>query len=193
MEKNIEYLLTKRYEVTTHSIAIIDHKNIDVVGIPLTEINGEVYENHSEVVNTKFTIDKIIRTYKFNIPISIKYKSNLPEFVEELEELIRIMYSKKSKNMLEHKLVLPRSPDINLDDVIGFYNSLVFNNKKLVISEMTKKLDESFEILGSNERKNDIRNFDVYVGENMLKEIANSNDHSGNKIVKHPGGLKDGY
>lgn len=193
MEKNIEYLLTKRYEVTTHSIAVIDHKNIDVVGIPLTEINGEVYENHSEVVNTKFTIDKIIRTYKFNIPIAIKYKSNLPEFVEELEELIRIMYSKKSKNMLEHKLVLPRSPDINLDDVIGFYNSLVFNNKKLVISEMTKKLDESFELLGSNERKNDIRNFDVYVGENMLKEIANSNDHSGNKIVKHPGGLKDGY
>lgn len=193
MEKNIEYLLTKRYEITTHSIALIDHKNIDVVGIPLTEINGEVYENHKEVVNTKFTIDKIIRTYKFNIPISVKYKSNLPEFVEDLEELIRIMHSKKSKNMLEHKIILPRSPDINLDDVVGFYNSLVFNNKKLVISEMTKKLDESFEILGSNERKSDIRNFDVYVGENMLKEISSSNDHSGNKIVKHPGGLKDGY
>ena len=45
MNHTLEYYLTKRYEVVTHSIAMIDHKNIELVGIPLTEINGEVYEN----------------------------------------------------------------------------------------------------------------------------------------------------
>lgn len=193
MVKDIDYYLHKRYEVTTHSIAMIDHKNIDLVGIPLTEINGEVYENHSSVVETKFTIDKIIRTFKLNIPLSLRNKSRLPEYIDDFECLIVLLNSKKSRNMLEHKVTLPEHPDINLSDIITFYNTISYNNKKTFNKELTKKLENDFELLPKEMRLPNSSNYTVKTGKDFIKDLNEMVMVPETKLKKNYGGMRDEY
>lgn len=193
MNHTLEYYLTKRYEVVTHSIAMIDHKNIELVGIPLTEINGEVYENHGVVVETKFTIDKIIRTFKFNIPISLKHKNRLPEYIEDFESLITILNSKKSRNMEEHSVVLPKHPDIGLNDIIRFYNTLSYNNKRVITKELTKKIEDEFEIIPRELRIPGTGNYNVSVGDDFIKGLESNIKVPEARLKKNYGGLRDEY
>lgn len=192
MSKPMEYYLTKRYEVTTHNIALIDHKNVDIVGIPLTEIDGEVHENHNVTILTKFTIDKIIRTFKFNIPISIRKKSLLTEFLNDMEELINILSNKKSRNQLNHIITLPNNEDITLDDVITFYNTLVFNNKKVVEKQFTKLVEDDFEILPKELREE--RNININVGNKFTGELRKNVDFSSSRVKPNiKGNIRDEY
>lgn len=192
MSKPLEYYLTKRYEVTTHNIALIDHKNVDIVGIPLTEIDGEVHENHNVTILTKFTIDKIIRTFKFNIPISIRKKSLLTEFLNDMEELINILSNKKSRNQLNHIITLPNNGDITLDDVITFYNTLVFNNKKVVEKQFTKLVEDDFEILPKELREE--RNININVGNKFTGELRKNVDFSSSRVKPNiKGNIRDEY
>lgn len=192
MSKPMEYYLTKRYEVTTHNIALIDHKNVDIVGIPLTEIDGEVHENHNVTILTKFTIDKIIRTFKFNIPISIRKKSLLTEFLNDIEELINILSNKKSRNQLNHIITLPNNEDITLDDVITFYNTLVFNNKKVVEKQFTKLVEDDFEILPKELREE--RNININVGNKFTGELRKNVDFSSSRVKPNiKGNIRDEY
>lgn len=192
MEKNLEYYISKRYEVTTHSIALIDHKNIELVGIPLTEIDGEIHENHNVVIQTKFTISKIIRTFKFNIPISIRKKSMLTEFISDLENLLNILNSKKSRNQLNHIIILTGTDDITLDDIVTFYNTLVYNNKKTVAKEMTKLIEEDFEILPRELREE--RNIEINVGNKFTNNLRSNIDFSSGRVKPNiKGNIRDEY
>lgn len=193
MEKNLEYYLTKRYEVVTHSIAMIEHENIDLVGIPLTEINGEVYENHSCVVETKFTLPKIIRTFKLNIPISLKNKSRFPEYIDDFECLIVLLNSKKSRNMLEHKVTVPGYPDVSLSDIISFYNTISYNNKKTFNKELTKKLENDFELLPQELRIPNSGNYGIKVGKDFIDELNDDIKVPETRLKKDYGGLRNEY
>lgn len=193
MEKNLEYYLYKRYPVTTHSIAMIDHKNVDLVGIPLTEINGEVYEAHGTVIETKFTIDKIIRTFKLNIPLSLREKNRIPEYIEDFECLIALLNGKKSRNMLDHKVTLPNHPDISMSDIITFYNTLTYNNKRLVNNEMTKKLENDFEILPKELRVADMGIYNINMGNDFIKELNGDVKIPDTKLKKNYGGIRNEY
>ena len=193
MEKDLEYYLYKRYPVTTHAIALIEHNNIDLVGIPLTEINGEVFENHGEVVETKFTIGKIIRTFKLNIPLSLREKKRIPEYVHDFECLIALLNNRKSRNMLDHKVTLPNFPDISLVDIITFYNTLTYNNKRVVDTEIIKKLEDDFELLPKELRETNRNAYGITKGENFIDTLNGDMKIPNTRLKKNYGGIRDEY
>lgn len=191
-EKRIEFLTTKRYEVTTHSIAVIDHRNIDIVGIPLTEINGEVHENHAVVIEGKFTIGRILETFTNNIPISLRGRRNVPIYLTEFEELMDLLQASKSRNKKEGMLLIPNSNNKTLEDLIMFYNTLVQNNKKVVKKEFARTLENQFNLISNDNLIEKNAPIHVEIGDE-LRMPSNTRYREYVKPKKFIGGLRDEY
>lgn len=186
----IEILLAKKYDIRTHSIALIDHDKVDVIGIPLTEINGECYENHAVVITVKFRVEKILGLLKNNIPFSIMFKSKLPEFIKDMEDLISMLNNRRSLNQTARIIYLHKDSPYTLEDLVELYNTLVVNNKKIVRNEMTKDMVDSFELVPLD-RVVENRVYNVNVGETFVDELDRNRRFVGPK--KSYGELRDGY
>lgn len=191
-EEKLVMLTTKRYDVVTHSIAMIDHKNIDIVGIPLTEINGEVYENHSAVIETKFTIGKILKTFSNNIPISLKWKRRLTEYLSDFEELMDLLSVTKSRNRKESSVIIPNSDDVNIETLIAFYNTLVQNNKRVIKNEYGRELEDQFNLIPRERLIENNSEVFIDIGDKIREPSNRFKEFSKPKKYNNEG-LRDGY
>ena len=95
--------------------------------------------------------------------------------------------------MLEHKVTLPNFPDISLVDVITFYNTITYNNKKVVDNEIIKKLEDDFELLPKELRETNRNTYGITKGEYFIDTLNGDVRIPSTKLKKNYGGIRDEY
>ena len=176
----LEDLVNKKYMVETVQMALYDDNEIDMLGAPVSTVNGldtDTFDN--ALVQKKITLGEIIKIYSEGLHLSISPRSAFVAFTKDVVSILDIYHDSRSFNQ---RVALKEASGlgITIADLKKFYSDVMSKNGKLVEYTYNKPMKSSFDLGIDTGIDGVVKNDNVLTSKQIIKgTLDNTNSNMG--------------